>query len=87
MQDNIERSRYELVTGDGIVFANYRRDEGHVLLTHVEAPVHLRGKGLASQLLQDIANAARDNGQKITPGCSYAAHWFRRHRDFSDVLA
>jgi predicted GNAT family acetyltransferase len=87
VRDNQDAHRFELEIDGGIVFANYRRSADRVLITHVEAPMHLRGTGAAARLMQDIAADARETGVKLTPLCSYAAAWFRRNRSFSDVLA
>ena len=87
MRDNQDRSRFELEIDGDVVFANYRRGANGVLITHVEAPVHLRGKGAAARLMNEIATDARQTGARLTPMCSYAAAWFRRNRDFADVLA
>ena len=86
MKDNSVRSRFELDVDGDVVFANYRHAGDRVLITHVEAPVHLRGTGAAARLMQDIAQHARENGIKLTPLCSYAAVWFRRNRGYADVL-
>jgi predicted GNAT family acetyltransferase len=37
--------------------------------------------------MEGIAVLARERGLKIVPRCPYAAAWFRRHADASDVLA
>jgi predicted GNAT family acetyltransferase len=87
MRDNKDAHRFELEIDGGVVFANYRRGETSVLITHVEAPMRLRGAGAASRLMQEIATDARETGVKLAPMCSYAAAWFRRHRNFADVLA
>jgi len=86
VKDNSVRSRFELDVDGDVVFANYRHAGDRVLITHVEAPVHLRGTGAAARLMQDIAQHARENGIKLTPLCSYAAVWFRRNRGYADVL-
>jgi uncharacterized protein len=87
MQDNAERQRYELHVEGRVVFADYRRRDGIVAITHVEAPPELRGKGFADRLMREVAEGARSDGLKIVPLCGYAAAWLRRHRDFADVLA
>jgi predicted GNAT family acetyltransferase len=87
MRDNKDAHRFELEVDGGIVFANYRRSETSVLITHVEAPMRLRGTGAAARLMQEIATNARETGVKLRPLCSYAAVWFRRNRSFADVLA
>ncbi|MFO1151095.1 MAG: GNAT family N-acetyltransferase [Alsobacter sp.] len=86
MRDNAERERFELDVGGSIVFADYRRRDDLVAITHVEAPRELRGKGHADRLMREVADAARAEGWRIRPVCGYAAAWLRRHRDYADVL-
>ena len=87
MRDNKQASRFELEIDGGVVFANYRHAGDRVLITHVEAPMRLRGTGAAARLMKDVAEEARGAGVKLTPLCSYAAAWFRRNRGYADVVA
>lgn len=87
MRDNAERQRFELDAEGKVVFADYRRRDGVVAITHVEAPPELRGKGLADRLMREVADDARASGYAIVPLCGYASAWMRRHRDYADVLA
>lgn len=87
MQVNGALKRFERVVEDHVVFANYRHAGGRLLITHVEAPKPLRGRGEAAQLMQEIADHARATGQAVTPLCGYAVAWFRRHPDYADLLA
>lgn len=84
--DNTQRSRFELEENGQVAFANYHRNGLHVVIPHVEAPIPLRGTGTASRLMEGIVERARADGFKITPTCSYAAIWFRRHKEAADVL-
>ena len=84
--DNKDRSRFELEENGEIAFANYQRTHLHVVIPHVEAPPALRGTGTAGRLMEGIVALARADGLTITPTCSYAAIWFRRHREAADVL-
>ena len=85
--DNTARHRFELEENGETAFANYRRDGQHVVIPHVEAPMALRGTGAASRLMEGVVELARKDQLKITPTCSYAMIWFRRHKDAADVLA
>jgi len=76
------RGRFELDEGDGIVFADYRRDGCRLEIWHVEAPRHLRGTGAAGRLMQEIMERVRADGLTVVPYCGYAAAWIRRHPDF-----
>jgi predicted GNAT family acetyltransferase len=87
MRDNAERQRFELDVDGAVVFADYRRGNDLVAITHVEAPRELRGRGHADRLMREVADAARAHGWRIRPLCGYAAAWLRRHRDYADVLS
>jgi uncharacterized protein len=84
--DNTFRQRFELEENGLVAFAEYRRIGSHLVIPHVEAPFALRGKGTAGRLMTGIVELARSEGLKITPTCSYAAIWFRQHKDAADVL-
>jgi predicted GNAT family acetyltransferase len=85
--DNKDRQRFELEEAGEVAFANYRRAGARVTIPHVESPPALRGTGTAGRLMEGIVALARAEGFKVTPTCSYASAWFRRHREAQDVLA
>jgi len=85
--DNVAEQRFECVENGQVVFAEYYRRGETVVIPHVEAPPALRGTGAAGRFMEALANHARKEGLKLLPTCGYAALWFRRHRDFQDVLA
>ena len=55
-------------------------------LPHVEADVPLRGTGAAGRLMEQVVAAARADGLKNRPLCSYAVAWMRRHPEAGDLL-
>jgi uncharacterized protein len=85
--DNPARGRFELEVDGQVVFANYRRQDGVLVITHVEAPPRLRGTGAADRLMHGVMALARDGGMKVLPRCGYAALWLRRKKDYADLLA
>lgn len=85
--DNPERQRFEWAEGGAVVFADYRGAPERLAITHVEAPSALRGTGAAGRLMEAMADHARRQEMKLVPICGYAVAWFRRHRDWQDVLA
>lgn len=86
VKDNPSRGRFELEEKGLIAFAEYHRAGRNVVIPHVEAPPPLRGTGTAARLMAGIVDLARSEGFKITPTCSYARLWFRRHTEAADVL-
>ena len=50
-------------------------------------PPAMRGRGVAQQLVEALVADARAQGFKIVPQCSYVDALFRRHPEWSDLLA
>ena len=85
--DNTAASRFELAEPGGVSFAEYRREDGRLVIRHVEAPPVLRGTGAAGRLMEGVLATARAEGRKVVPLCGYAAAYIRRHREHHDLLA
>ena len=79
--DNRALGRFEMSEQGEIVFADYRESPGRLFIDHVESPPRLRGSGAAGRLMEAIAGLARRRSLTITPVCSYAVAWLRRHPD------
>ncbi len=78
--DSAQRQRYELAVDGSLVFADYQRQPGKVVITHVETPMALRGRGLAAVLMQGLVDLAEQQGLQIVPVCSYAQDWMQRRK-------
>ncbi|MEZ5559717.1 MAG: GNAT family N-acetyltransferase [Pseudomonadales bacterium] len=85
--DNPDRSRFELEEAGQILWADYRRRDGVLVIPHVEAPVALRGTGASGRLMEGLLALARERGERIVPTCSWAAAYLRRHPEHHDLLA
>ena len=79
--------RFELAEGGGVAFADYRVQEGRLIVPHVEAPHDLRGTGAAGRLMGGVMDAARQRGLKIVPLCPYADAYMRRNPETADLRA
>ncbi|CAM5597378.1 GNAT family N-acetyltransferase [Rhodanobacter lindaniclasticus] len=55
-------------------------------ITHTGVPPEVGGRGIASALVQAALEAARAEGWKVVPACSYAAVWMQRHPPYLDLL-
>lgn len=87
VRDNPDHSRFELEEEGLIAVADYRRQGDTLLITHVEAPPALRGKGTAGRLMTGLLDQVRSQGLKVTPICSYAVAFIRRHPEYQDLVA
>lgn len=84
--DNTARSRFELVEDGHTAYADYRRQDGRLVIPYVFSPPPLRGAGTAGRLMEGVLAAARQEGLKVTPICGYAATYIRRHKEHHDLL-
>ena len=71
VRDNKALSRFELEVEGGLAFANYRLTPSAVIITHTETPRHLRGRGIASELVQGALQLIRADGLKVVAGCGF----------------
>lgn len=70
-----------------LAFADYRTEDGRMIIPHVEAAHTLRGTGAAGRLMAGVVDAARQRGLKIVPLCPYADAWMRKHPETADLRA
>ena len=84
--DNKAQSRFELDVDGGIAFANYRLTPDAVIITHTETPRSLRGRGIASLLVEGALDLIRADGRKVIAGCSFVANYLRRHPEHETMV-
>jgi predicted GNAT family acetyltransferase len=65
------------------------RKIGHdvIAIDHTYTPPEFRGRNIAFLMLSAGIEDARVRGLRILPLCSYAAIQFKRHPEWSDLLA
>lgn len=59
---------------------------GTVDICHTFVDVSLQGQGIAAQLVKRAVEEIRRTNRKAVATCSYAAGWFAKHPDASDIL-
>jgi len=85
VRNNTALSRYELDVDGATAFANYRLASGAVVITHTETPRALRGRGVASQLIQGALEQIRADGRKVVAGCGFVVDYLDKHPEFADI--
>ena len=58
-----------------------------ITIDHTGVPRPFRGSGIAQLLMDKMIADAQAAGTKIVPLCSYVVAQFRRHPEWSDLLA
>jgi uncharacterized protein len=64
---------------------DYTLGAGVLTITHTGVPDEVGGRGIASALVQAAMDAARAEGWKVVPACSYASVWITRHPEYQDL--
>lgn len=78
--NNNAAHRYELLRG-GVVaaHADYKLEDGAVVVTHTEVQPGNEGNGLGSKLAKFLVQDLRQRGMKIVPQCEFLAGYIARH--------
>ena len=85
VRNNAALNRFELAIGDAIAYANYRITGDKVIITHTETPPALRGRGIASQLMQGALELIRADSRKVVAGCSFVADYLAQHPETREL--
>ncbi len=86
VRDNKAKSRFELDVEGKVAFANYRLSPCTVIITHTETPRELRGRGVASELVQGALELIRADGSKVVAGCGFVVDYLSKHPEFADLV-
>ena len=85
VRDNKAEHRFEMDAGGDVAVAYYRLSPGVITLTHTEVPASLQGRGIGSRLVRGVLEAARAEGLKVVPRCSFVSSYLARHPEFNDL--
>ncbi|MBH9554136.1 GNAT family N-acetyltransferase [Inhella gelatinilytica] len=85
LRHNERQRRFELHVGDAVCELDYQLSGSTVVFTHTGTPPALRGQGLAAVIVQAGLQWARDQGLKVSHGCSYVEAYFDKHPQWADL--
>jgi uncharacterized protein len=86
VRDNKTQHRFEMDVEDAIAFANYRQTPSAIIITHTETPRALRGRGIASELVQGALELIRADGLKVIAGCGFVVDYLNKHPEYADLV-
>ncbi len=81
-----EAGRFSTVIDGHEAHVDFERTDGTMVITHTRVPTEIGGRGVAADLVKAAFDAARRDGIKVSPVCSYAAVWLEKHPDYADLL-
>jgi len=83
--------RFETTVDGAHCLLDYTLADGVVscvmTITHTEVPAEVGGRGIASALVKAAMDAARNEGWRVIPACSYADVWMKRQSGYHDLRA
>jgi len=77
-----EMERFETTVDDFTGFVKYRLLNNSLDILHTIVPVPIEGQGVASALVRNAYDYAKENGMKCKATCPYAVAWLRRHPEY-----
>ena len=86
-RDHPAEHRFEIDVDGEVAFAEYQIDAGVITFLHTFVPETLRGRGLASRLVEAGLAAARERHLKVVPQCAVFAGYMASHPETRDLLA
>jgi predicted GNAT family acetyltransferase len=72
--------------GKELARVTFPDDGGVVVIDHTFVDDALRGRGVAGQLMERVADTLRKTNRKARLTCGYAVKWFGQHTEAADVL-
>lgn len=82
-----ESDRYTIsVEGKSVGLAEFADRDGQRVFTHTEVDSEFEGRGLATILIGEALQSAREAGLRIVPVCKMVASYLDKHEEFADVV-
>lgn len=83
------RGRYyiNLAPGAEAEMTFSKSGDGSMIIDHTGVPREYEGRGIAALLVKASIEDARTQGFKIHPVCPYVVAQFKRHPEWTDLLA
>ena len=82
----VESDRYTIaVDGKTVGLADFADRGDQRIFYHTEIDPAYGGRGLATILVEEALNEARDEGKRIVPVCSMIGTVLKKHPEFDDI--
>lgn len=84
--DNPSLKRYEFHIEDKVARIEYIKAQDKIYLTHTEVPQALEGRGIASQLVQQVLEDIKAKDLTLVPMCPFVAMYVKRHPEWKSLV-
>lgn len=83
-----DAGRFEVVVDGSTAFLQYERlDQRTLDYRHTFVPDALRGRGIATALVQFALTHAREQGLRVVPSCPFVAAAIQRNPTYAELVA
>lgn len=83
-----KRNRAAAYDDDKIIGeSTYSKSDKIWIIDHTFVEKNYGGQGIATKLVAEVVNQARENNVKIIPLCPFAKREFDKREEYSDVLS
>ena len=72
--------------GNQIGICSFNKHDKYWEINHTLVDQNYRGQGIASLLVKEVVDKAREYNVRILPVCSYAVKEFKTKSEYSDIL-
>ncbi|KPM32242.1 Acetyltransferase [Croceitalea dokdonensis DOKDO 023] len=84
--DNPSLKGYEFHIEDKVARIEYIKAQDKIYLTHTEVPQALEGRGIASQLVQQVLEDIKAKDLTLVPMCPFVAMYVKRHPEWKSLV-
>ncbi len=84
--NNVEKHQYEFHIEKFTPKIEYIETKDEIYLTHTEVPAELGGRGIATDLVEQVLKDIENKKLKVVPLCSYVAGYIKKHPDWKSLV-
>lgn len=85
--DNKVKKRFETTIDDHLSIIEYTVKPGILSLNHTEVAKALAGKGVASEMTENVLLQIEQRGLKVIPACDFIKSYIDKHPEWKSILA
>lgn len=86
IEKNTNSHRFELIVEGYTAFIDYKERGNIITLIHTESPEELKGRGVATALIEKTLHYLKDNSYALVPLCPLVFAYIKRHPDWIDIV-
>ncbi|MDR2123259.1 MAG: N-acetyltransferase [Flavobacteriaceae bacterium] len=84
--DNAEKHQYEFHIEGFTPKIEYIKVRDEIYLPHTEVPRELEGRGIASDLVEQVLKDIEEKELKVIPLCPFVAGYIQKHPDWKRLV-